>query len=73
MGHRTWECHGRSLPVAVADGSVSRGWFGGGVKRGGDDLASEPVGRGDPLRGGSVLGYVNRARAPVGGTPLGAH
>ena len=72
VGHHIAECPKRSLPVAGADGSSSRGLFVGGLKRGGGDLASAPGSKGGPLRGGSVLGYVNRSRGPVGGAPLGA-
>ena len=72
VGHYLAECSGRSLPVAGADGSFSRSVFRGGLKRGGGDLAGAPVGRGGSLRGGSVLEYVNRSRAPVGGAPQGA-
>ena len=72
VGHRIAECSGRSLPMAGADGSFSRGLFGGGLKRGGGDVAGVPESKGGPLRGGSVLGYVNRSHGPVGGAPLGA-
>ena len=72
VGHRSAECPGRSLPVAVADGSFSRGLFGGGLKRGGGNVSGANGGKGGPLRGGSVLSYVNRSRDPVGGASLGA-
>ena len=71
VGHRMAECPGRSLPLAEVDGSFPQGPFGGGLKCGRDDMAGAPGGKGGPLRGGSVLGYVNRSRSPVGGAPLG--
>ena len=57
--------------MAGADGSFFRGLFRGGLKRGGGDVEGAPGSKGGPLRGGSVLGYVNRSRGPVGGAPLG--
>ena len=66
------ECPARSLPVAGADSSFSQGLFGGSQNRGGGDLAGAPIGQGGSLWGGSVLGYVNRSQAPVGGAPHGA-
>ena len=36
-------------------------------------MAGAPGGKGGPLRGGSVVGYVSRSRGPVKGAPLGAH
>ena len=44
----------------------------GGLKRSGGDVASAPGSKGRPLWGGSMLGYVNGSRGPVGGAPLGA-
>ena len=35
-------------------------------------MVGAPAGKGGPLRGGSVLGYVNRSRAPVVSAFLGA-
>ena len=71
VGHRIAECPGRYLPVAGANGFFSRGMFGGMLKRGRGDVAGAPGSKGGPLRGGRVLGYVNRSRGPVGGAPLG--
>ena len=72
VGHHMAECPGRSLPVAGADGFFSRGLRGGGLKRGGRDVAGAPGGKGGPLRGDSVLRYVNTSRGRVGGAPVGA-
>ena len=72
MGHQIAECPGWYLPVAEAVSSFSQGFFGGGLKRGGGDVSGAHMGKGGPLRGGSVLGYVFRSRGPVGGAPLGA-
>ena len=73
VGHHLATCPVRSLPMAGADGSFSRGLFRGSVKRGGGGLAGMPASKGGPLRGSSVLEYVNESRAPVGGARLGAH
>lgn len=59
--------------MAGTGGSFSRSVFEGGVKRGSSVIADTLVGRRGPLRGGSVVGYVNRSQAPVGGAPMGAH
>ena len=72
MGHHIPGCPVRFLHMAGADASFSRWPFGGGLKRSRGNMAGTPVGKGGPLRGGSVLGYVNRCRAPVGGAPLDA-
>ena len=72
VGYRIAKCPRRSLPVAEADGSFSRGLFGGGLERGGGDMEGVPGSKGRPLWRGSVLGYVKRSRGPVGGAPLGA-
>ena len=72
VGPHASECFGRSLPVPGADGSFSQGLFGGGLKHGGGDVAGAPESKGGPIRGGSMLGYVNRSLGPVGVAPLGA-
>ena len=73
IGHRVLDCYGHSLPVMGLSGPLPAGTASvGGVKHTGGLLAGAPAGRGGPLRGGSVLGYVGGSRAPVGGAPLGA-
>ena len=72
VGHYITECCWRSLPVTGADSSFSRGPFGGGLNREGGDLADAPAGKGGLISGVSVLGYVNRSRARVGGATQGA-
>ena len=72
VGQHITDCPGRSVALAWADGSFSRGLFVGGLKRVGGDVSGTPGGKGGPLWGGGVLGYVNGSRGPVGGAPLGA-
>ena len=72
VGHYITQYPGRSLPVAESDGSFPRELFGGGLKRGRGDVSGATGGKGGPLRGGCVLGYVNTSRGTMGGAPQGA-
>ena len=72
VGHQVLDCPVRSLPVIGPSGPLPAGTAGiGGVKRTGGPLAGAPAGRGGPLRGARVLGFMGASRAPVGGAPLG--
>lgn len=55
LGHRMFECHGRSLLVTGADVSFPLGLFDEGNKCSDGYLGRVPAGRGGALGGGSIL------------------